>query len=106
MSDVSINDLVASLREQNFGAMRKWVKNFAGFPACKTSVLILQGDDDGTVDWQYNLPNFQKKFIGSKTVLLPGARHHLVNESNEHFAKLQTELAMFLGSERDSESLG
>ena len=25
VSDVSINDLIASLREQNFGAMRKWV---------------------------------------------------------------------------------
>lgn len=85
------------------GAMRNWVKAFSGFTACKTSVLILQGDDDGTVDWQYNLPIFQKKFIASKTVVLAGARHHLVNESSEHFARLQTEVAAFLSLKHEDE---
>jgi DNA polymerase III delta prime subunit len=30
IADVSINELVASLKEQNFGAMRKWVADFGG----------------------------------------------------------------------------
>lgn len=77
-------------------AMRKWVKRFVTFPACATPVLIIQGDADGTVDWRNNIPIFQTQFPNNKTVLLTGARHHLVNESSEHLQRLESEIADFL----------
>jgi len=41
---------------------------------------VVQGDCDGTVDWRYNVASIRKKFPNFELVLIPGARHHLVNE--------------------------
>ncbi|MCQ4051808.1 alpha/beta hydrolase, partial [Klebsiella pneumoniae] len=45
--------------------------------------LIIQGEADMTVDWQYNLPILQRKFPSAEVLRLPEARHHLVNEREE-----------------------
>lgn len=79
-------------------ALRKWVKRFSTLPKSDTRVLMLQGDEDGTVDWRYNLPRYQKQFPNNQTKMLPGAKHHLVNESAEHMEKLQAEITDFLKS--------
>lgn len=45
---------------------------------------IIQGSGDGTVDWQYNLPQFLAKFPRSKTYMIADAGHHLVNEARPY----------------------
>ena len=43
--------------------------------------LVIQGDGDMTVDWRHNLQVLQAKFDAPEVLMLPGAGHHLVNES-------------------------
>lgn len=66
------------------GALKKWISYFQSLPKNQQlTPLIIQGDDDQTVDWQRNLPLIESKFPQAKTVYLEGAGHHLVNEIPE-----------------------
>lgn len=62
------------------GALAGWIKQIeAARPASKPA-LIIQGEADQTVAWQYNLKVLEQKLPAARTLLLPQARHHLVNE--------------------------
>lgn len=62
------------------GALKKWQPWFHRQKPVASSLLILQGDQDETVEWRYNLPRIQTKFPNAKIVYVPGARHHLAKE--------------------------
>lgn len=63
-------------------AMRRWVRDFsAETPTTDYAPLVIQGDQDTTVDWHWNLPQIRAKFPRANVCMIPGARHHLVNES-------------------------
>ncbi|MFT5082377.1 MAG: alpha-beta hydrolase superfamily lysophospholipase [Lentisphaeria bacterium] len=64
------------------GAMRQWVMRFASLPGSELPLMIIQGDKDDTVDWEYNLPAISKKFKHSEIVMVEDAMHHLVNEGD------------------------
>ena len=75
--------------------MVDWVRSLKtylnGFEAAANSshpLHIVQGTEDTTVDWRYNLPRLTAKFPGSRTHMVEGARHHLVNESAEYRKKI------------------
>ena len=51
-------------------------------------VTIIQGGEDTTVDWRYNLIKIKAKLPNTKVFMLPEARHHLANESPEIRAQL------------------
>ncbi|MCQ4348857.1 alpha/beta hydrolase [Pseudomonas stutzeri] len=70
------------------GALARWIPRIEAAPASRHSPLIVQGDADMTVDWQYNLGVLQDKFQGAEQLILPGARHHLVNEEQVQRDKL------------------
>ncbi len=61
-------------------------------------LLLIQGDADTVVDWQYNLPFFQRQFPGLETLIVPGAKHQLMNERDDLragvIAALLAELAL------------
>lgn len=59
----------------------RWQSVFKAYPPCPVPTTVFQGDNDGTVDWQYNLKQLHKKFSNLKVVMIPGGRHHLSNES-------------------------
>lgn len=63
------------------GALARWLKAFLVRPPVNVPVLILQGDNDGTVDWQRNLPVLRTHFPNARIEMLPTGMHHLVNES-------------------------
>jgi len=65
------------------GALVKWVKYIEAAPASPRSPLIIQGDQDMTVDWQHNLAMLRSKFAEPKILMVPAARHHLANELPE-----------------------
>ncbi|WP_163836122.1 alpha/beta hydrolase [Spartinivicinus ruber] len=75
------------------GALKQWIKRIEQMPASSLSPIIIQGKDDQTVDWQYNIPVLQKLFSEPTIYYHSTARHHLVNESHsiraEYFGYLK-----------------
>lgn len=65
------------------GALDRWIPQVEAAPACAHRPLIVQGEQDMTVDWRYNLPVLQRKFAEPEILRLPDARHHLVNERED-----------------------
>jgi alpha-beta hydrolase superfamily lysophospholipase len=70
------------------GALKKWQPWFLKQGPVKSSILILQGDADETVEWRYNLPRIKQKFPNAKVVFVAGARHHLAKESEAYREQL------------------
>lgn len=65
------------------GALKQWEKQFHRWSSCDYAPLIIQGKQDETVDWRYNIPHISKKFPQAKVCYLDEAGHHLVNEAKE-----------------------
>lgn len=61
-------------------AMVSWMHAFEARPRLPLELKILQGEADRTVDWRYNL-NLLESRADAEVLRIPGARHHLVNES-------------------------
>ncbi|MDT0500109.1 MULTISPECIES: alpha/beta hydrolase [unclassified Halomonas] len=62
-------------------AMRRWMPRLLALPPTPVPTLILQGEQDLTVDWVWNLGVLKEKFPNAEVHLHPEARHHLVNEA-------------------------
>lgn len=65
------------------GALVPWIKRIEAAPPSACSPLIVQGQQDMTVDWQHNLRVLAGKFDQPQVLMLPPARHHLANEIPE-----------------------
>lgn len=76
-------------------AMVEWMQRFVRYPPCDIAPLVVQGRQDRTVDWRYNLRVIRRLFR-ARVRYFPTARHHLVNESaalrGELFAAIAEEL--------------
>ncbi len=64
------------------GALKRWLAELSLADLCVGSVLVVQGREDGTVDWQYNMEAIAKLYPGSRIRYLAGAGHQLANESD------------------------
>ena len=62
-------------------ALGEWNERFEHYPASAREVLVIQGDRDTTVDWQYNLRALSGKFPRATVRELKGAGHQLMNEA-------------------------
>jgi alpha-beta hydrolase superfamily lysophospholipase len=62
-------------------ALGRWNRQVAARPPSQRPLLVLQGGDDTTVDWGYNLPLLERLFPRADVRLVAGARHQLLNES-------------------------
>jgi alpha-beta hydrolase superfamily lysophospholipase len=86
------------------GAMEEWTEKIkqpslqTSSPSQSFSTLIIQGDDDQTVDWEYNLEQIKRCLPDSKIEPVPGGKHQLVNESEEYWNKVEQLLAEFLAA--------
>lgn len=72
------------------GALHQWIKFIESTSPVDLDVTIVQGTDDGTVDYKHNLKILQKKFSNCKITYIENGRHQLVNEE---LSKLQQVLA-------------
>jgi len=63
------------------GALRDWLASLPLEDLGAGPALVLQGDQDGTIDWRYNTQQIGKLFPGSDIRYLQGAGHQLANES-------------------------
>lgn len=84
-------------------AMVEWMKAFEARGKLPFPLHIAQGDADGTIDWRHNL-----KFFASHTdvdlLRIPGARHHLMNESETIRQELFRWISGFLSPAAESGS--
>ncbi len=62
-------------------AMVDWSKRFVSYPVSELAPKLLQGDQDRTVDWRYNIALYERRYPHSMHFIIPGGRHHLANES-------------------------
>lgn len=62
------------------GALVQWVRHIEAAPRSPRTVVIVQGDDDDTVDWRHNLAVLRGKFAEVRLLQVAGGKHHLVNE--------------------------
>ena len=65
------------------GALARWIKRIEAAPRSPRRPLIVQGEEDMTVDWQHNLQVLRGKFDQPQVLMLPRGRHHLANELPE-----------------------
>lgn len=77
-------------------AMRRWIPQLLALPASQIPTLILQGEQDQTVDWQWNLKILTEKFPHADVYRQPVARHHLVNEAEPIRHELLNALGHFI----------
>jgi len=79
------------------GALARWIPRIEAAPRSLRSPLIIQGEEDMTVDWRHNLEVLRGKFANPEVLMLPQARHHLANESEELRARYFRFLSERLG---------
>jgi len=65
-------------------ALFDWNNKIEPMGPCNRSVLIIQGDKDGTVDWKYNLKLMGEKFPNAAVKIIPDANHELFNEAIDY----------------------
>lgn len=63
-----------------FNSLSKWNDEIENKPSKDIDLLIIQGDRDSTVDWNYNLNFLKKKFPRSSVVIIEDGEHQLYNE--------------------------
>ncbi|WP_456268982.1 alpha/beta hydrolase [Kushneria sp. AK178] len=83
------------------GAMRDWITHVRRLPPNELPTLILQGEQDATVDWRWNLEVLRQLLPGARIVYHQTARHHLVNESPDIRRTLFRALHHFLITQTD-----
>ena len=79
------------------GALKRWIADFVRRPASPQRLLVIQGDEDGTVAWRYNLRQVARLFPNASVFLLPEGRHHLPNESEALRAVIFEQCDAYLG---------
>lgn len=62
------------------GALKQWIPYIERHVPIDFPLYIMQGKSDQTVDWQHNIPLFQRIFKGTEVTFMPNVRHHVVNE--------------------------
>jgi len=62
------------------GALRTWVASIEAHAPLDAPVTIIQGLEDQTVDWRYNIPLLKQMLPLADIKLLAKGRHQLVNE--------------------------
>ncbi|MCX2980062.1 alpha/beta hydrolase [Halieaceae bacterium IMCC14734] len=63
------------------GALRRWLHTLPRSLPCQIPILVLQGDNDETVDGPFNTAYIERMIDNVELQVLPGARHQLANES-------------------------
>jgi len=79
------------------GALIQWVKRFRAV-RLELSPVIIQGGEDETIDWRFNLTTIQRVFKNPPIHFIPEAKHQLANESSKIRGQVFGFLAPYLPS--------
>jgi len=87
------------------GALKRWLSGLQFTDLGVGPALVIQGREDSTVDWRYNMRRIETLFPGSTIEYLPEAGHHLANESerwrNLYLASINAYFDNSAAAERD-----
>lgn len=64
-------------------ALKRWIPWLEAQAPVDFPLTVIQGDEDGTVDWRHNLDVIRQKFPRATVHLIPQGRHQLANEAPE-----------------------
>lgn len=78
------------------GAMIRWAKQFGRLPKQNIATLYVQGTDDHTVDFDYNIAQYRNKLEPFQLCMIDGARHHLVGEADPWRAQVFSAINQFV----------
>lgn len=76
-------------------ALKQWIKHFDLLQPVGYAPLIIQGKQDGTVDWRRNLPVIQQKFPNATVFFLAEGFHHLANEREDIRSKMLAAITLY-----------
>lgn len=79
------------------GALKRWIPRFEHASPCEYPLTVVQGDEDGTVDWRHNLGVIREKFPHATIDMVATGRHQLVNESSALRAQVLAVIDRALG---------
>lgn len=80
------------------GALKRWLSGLQFRDLGVGPALIIQGREDTTVDWRYNMRRIETLFPGSAIEYLPEAGHHLANESERWRNLYLARISMYFDS--------
>ncbi|PCJ14991.1 MAG: hypothetical protein COB04_13985 [Gammaproteobacteria bacterium] len=63
------------------GSLHEWIVKTDSAVRCQFPLVVIQGKEDQTVDWEKNIPYFSDKFPKITVHYIDEGRHHLANES-------------------------
>ena len=81
------------------GAMKAWNAQFRKFPPLTQPLLVVQGDEDMTVAWRYNLKQIERALPNAQVAIIPGAGHQLVNETAVLRAQVFSAIAYYFAND-------
>ncbi|WP_407271137.1 alpha/beta hydrolase [Radiobacillus sp. PE A8.2] len=81
----------------------QWNEAIQTFPAVHTQTCIIQGNQDTTVDWKYNINFIKQKFPFLKVVHINNGRHALFNESSLLLEQVCNSISVFIEEQVECE---
>lgn len=84
------------------GALIRWVGRFRRV-RLELSPVVIQGGEDDTIDWRYNLKVIKRNFKAPEIHFIPEARHQLVNESEQIRAQVFACIDRYLGDAKQAQ---
>ncbi|GGB98211.1 hypothetical protein GCM10011352_25390 [Marinobacterium zhoushanense] len=83
------------------GAMLVWIGWIEQQAPSPLQPLIIQGTEDRTVEWQYNLGELRRLFPQGEQYLVESARHNLINEARRWRSQVFSRVLQLLERECD-----
>ena len=71
-----------------FNALVDWNERIQNYSPNPRPLIIIQGNEDSIVDWEYNLEFLVTKFPNAKVVIIDDGEHQLLNEGPDLRAKV------------------
>lgn len=65
------------------GSMIRWEARMQTMPSALFTLSVVQGDQDETVDWRFNVNYVGERTLVEAYIEVPNASHHLANERND-----------------------
>ena len=75
-------------------ALKEWITFIENCPSVDLDIHVIQGDEDGTVDFRHNQKVLAQKFMGHDVRYIKGGRHHLANEGPDNLKQVLSFLAL------------
>jgi len=84
------------LKTQWVGALKKWIRFIEALPQVDLDIHVIQGTDDGTVDYRHNMLVLEQKFSGFNVTFVEQGRHHLANEEPDKLQQVKEAMTPLL----------